>query len=1311
MFRPVEVSSPVATRPASGCSRYVGRIGGLAVALGVGMAIACLPAVAFADATDSGSSNSPAVETKSEPTSRPGPSSTGHTIEKTAAATSELEDSPAPASDELDSEQDPDPAVEAIDELSDLSEEADGSPEEHVSPSASVGSDNDRLLAADVAPAEVVDPGASSTAEPDVPSAEPTQAAAPVRAARSAGGSASQTSDDVPAAPVADPLNWAAAAYVRREVGLGADTSVWLFGHGTAEHPDAGLLWGNGFSWDATTCTGGRVCHGGSAGWFGNGGDGFNGGRGGNGGLFFGNGGKGGAGGAAMAPGGNGGHGGTGGDAGFFAGNGGDGGAGGNGADGIDGTAAAIPGAAGADGTRGGSGGAGGDGGSGGWFGRGGNGGSGGDGGAGGRGGDGADGDAANPMGGRGGAGGASGNAGPGGTAGTGGTDGVDGVVVSGPAPDGAEGRTYTPPPTVPPPTVPPPAGTPPVARDDTFVTAQGTPVLGNVLANDTDADADKLSAALGAGAAHGSVNLNPDGVFSYTPTSNFAGTDVFTYTASDGTASSDPATVTIIVTPVNDPQEPGAAPAPLGALAGGTTLMLVGQTFQQEYTDFIEGTGLTPAGSSHYSTFYWGTIEQGDDGPNAEFLDYIRDNDLGDYAMVALSLKDNTPAGGYGQMVNPNAADYNSNAVWEALNDIRNGMWDNQIDSFADIIASRPDTQFLLRVGYEVGLPLFAYTGEQYINDWLTEKANSGINVFDNPDAYPELDRYAFIDAYNHIVDRIESQADNVEFGFHPVRGLNDTQWLYPGPENVDWVGFSVFNHDVGMEAYGIVNAPGQRIDPNLALAMDFARAQGHQIVIAESTAQNPAAGDPNLFIEYLDRLDEVVEQYDVAALAYINSDWPAHGWGPEWGDSRVEVNPAVETFFLDTFGAGTRYVYGDYGYGDGSSPVPEPPPPPPPAPDAPTGSFPVTLVNNTGGAFGDDEIFLTILGQAPPGTWSWVDAAGVAHPLDHTAADAPGHLTKDSVNYANMSFSLADADGLRVPPEIQGTRMYVSMGQPLFIGIGADNASWAGPDPAYQRDPNYHTVYDYFELTYDHGRVAFGANTTQVDMFAVPITFTLEQSASGFSATRGLEAARSEVFNTFAQALPAAFQPLVIRDASGNPLRMLSPRTAQPGAVASWLDEPIRDFWDKYTNETFTHNGPGYLVSGGVNADTQLFEYTVTPPGGAPTAYTMAKPTTAETFAADGPFAGAGLQVLFLAELDAAFNRGVADTPGQWNNVAAYYPDGQRWNPWAKLFHDIGIEQLAYGFPYDDVNDQSSVLILNNTEPADQLRISIGY
>ena len=54
------------------------------------------------------------------------------------------------------------------------------------------------------------------------------------------------------------------------------------------------------------------------------------------------------------------------------------------------------------------------------------------------------------------------------------------------------------------------------------------------------------------AGARHGDART-PDGSFTYTPAANFNGTDSFTYTASDGTAVSSVATVTITVTGVND--------------------------------------------------------------------------------------------------------------------------------------------------------------------------------------------------------------------------------------------------------------------------------------------------------------------------------------------------------------------------------------------------------------------------------------------------------------------------------------------------------------------------------------------------------------------------------------------------------------------------------------------------------------------------------------------------------------------------------------------------------------------------------------
>ncbi|KXW63489.1 hypothetical protein MPHL43070_01960 [Mycolicibacterium phlei DSM 43070] len=92
-----------------------------------------------------------------------------------------------------------------------------------------------------------------------------------------------------------------------------------------------------------------------------------------------------------------------------------------------------------------------------------------------------------------------------------------------------------------------------PVANDDRFTVAEDGTLTGKVLANDTDADADTLTASLVSGPSHGTLTLNDDGSFTYTPNENYYGTDTFSYAVSDGTAVSDVATITFEITPVND--------------------------------------------------------------------------------------------------------------------------------------------------------------------------------------------------------------------------------------------------------------------------------------------------------------------------------------------------------------------------------------------------------------------------------------------------------------------------------------------------------------------------------------------------------------------------------------------------------------------------------------------------------------------------------------------------------------------------------------------------------------------------------------
>jgi VCBS repeat-containing protein len=95
-----------------------------------------------------------------------------------------------------------------------------------------------------------------------------------------------------------------------------------------------------------------------------------------------------------------------------------------------------------------------------------------------------------------------------------------------------------------------------PTATGDTYSTAEDTALTvaaPGVLGNDSDPDGDSLSALVDSGPAHGSLALNPDGSFTYTPAADYNGTDSFTYEASDGSLSSNPTTVTIAVAAAND--------------------------------------------------------------------------------------------------------------------------------------------------------------------------------------------------------------------------------------------------------------------------------------------------------------------------------------------------------------------------------------------------------------------------------------------------------------------------------------------------------------------------------------------------------------------------------------------------------------------------------------------------------------------------------------------------------------------------------------------------------------------------------------
>ena len=99
-----------------------------------------------------------------------------------------------------------------------------------------------------------------------------------------------------------------------------------------------------------------------------------------------------------------------------------------------------------------------------------------------------------------------------------------------------------------------------PTAADGSVSGAEDQPISGQVQAGDIDSSG--LAYAVATGPQHGSVVLNADGSFVYTPNADYSGPDSFTFKANDGQLDSNIATVSLTVAPVNDAPTTSAASA-----------------------------------------------------------------------------------------------------------------------------------------------------------------------------------------------------------------------------------------------------------------------------------------------------------------------------------------------------------------------------------------------------------------------------------------------------------------------------------------------------------------------------------------------------------------------------------------------------------------------------------------------------------------------------------------------------------------------------------------------------------------------------
>ena len=379
--------------------------------------------------------------------------------------------------------------------------------------------------------------------------------------------------------------------------------------------------------------------------------------------------------------------------------------------------------------------------------------------------------------------------------------------------------------------------------------------------------------------------------------------------------------------------------------------------------------------------------------------------------------------------------------------------------------------------------------------------------------------------------------------------------------------------------------------------------------------------------------------------------------------------------------------------------------------------GSIGVDLNNNTHGVWADGQIYVTVIGIDPANNhYAYVALGGTV--TDFTAGDstAANHLTQGGKNYGNYSFTLAQTKLLKLPL-LTSARAFVSLGAPLYVQVNTDSTGkvtgYAGPNPQNPSDPNVNTHFDWYE--FNNGTNGIFINTTQVDEFGLPLLLDVWGSGGTFHQETGITESVAQLDHEFATEVPAAFQPPTLSD-----LRILSPAKysmAAGGANGNYFDSLVAGAWAGYAKQPLTITVGSRTFTGTASGSLLTFKEVNPPTQFAGETFVVHQPSTQDVLGcagtmADGSPAAGGTdqsdrQLNLENQICSAINRGVLSTPANWNNVSTYY-NASPANFYSQFWHKHSLGGLAYGFSYDDNNNQSTTIATGTPE---HMAFGIGW
>jgi hypothetical protein len=227
----------------------------------------------------------------------------------------------------------------------------------------------------------------------------------------------------------------------------------------------------------------------------------------------------------------------------------------------------------------------------------------------------------------------------------------------------------------------------------------------------------------------------------------------------------------------------------------------------------------------------------------------------------------------------------------------------------------------------------------------------------------------------------------------------------------------------------------------------------------------------------------------------------------------------------------------------------------------------------------------------------------------------------------------------------------------------------------------------FEWIEFTVDQW--GYHGNTTRVDQFGFPLKTRL-LGRDGYDRTLGENASRAKIFADFEALAQPEFRGLVQR-----PYRIVAPAKSvfnRGQAYGNYFAAYVDQVWAYYASTDLVFTAEAGTFRGRVIGNDFVFSKN----GGPQNLYIRGKPTTQEILEGSGRLAsGSSDEKVVQAQITAAFNRHLLMRvdPSQWSNASTYYGAGPA-NYYSKFWHDHSIDGLAYGFCYDDVRNQSTLL-----------------